>query len=847
MPLISAPDGSSTLARQTLWRVAIGIGAVVTLATVVSYWTVRSGLEEQALEQLEKYVEQRRVRESTVFTLAREDLEAFADAYRREYRLQLEEIGTTGPRIRFDELFETRDDGTTRVRERVFEDLGISGFIGKHVTIDDELRRRLVVAVDVLAQYGPAWRSRFANLYVVTAENAVLMYWPGQPWALHASDWEIHGKLALALNNREGVVIVGQRDRPPEQQSDWSDLYFDYGVNKWMVSTIEAVTAGDRYLLSAGHDILLSELFERVLSSDIEGTYNLIFREDGQLIAHPKFMEAIQAQGGGLSIQDTGDTHLERVFALARQIPPGQVIVDNDEDDEFLAVTRLRGPGWYLVTVYPQAIVASRAFATARLILVLGAVALLLEIGMLYLVLNKRVAEPLRGLIRATKRVASGRFDADLEVRRDDEIGQLARSFNVMAQEIAAREAALNERSATLADLNEQLAHELEERKRAEAEVARQREALHQSEKLNALGGLLAGIAHELNNPLSIVIGRSMMLEEKLRDTADGDRIRSVRGAAERCVRIVKTFLAIARRQERSRAPVEIGAVVGSALELVGYGIRSAGIDIVEDLPDDLPKIIADADQLTQVFTNLLVNAQHAMTGWDGPRTLRVSARFDPRRHRLAVSVADSGPGIPEEIRSRIFEPFFTTKPVGVGTGIGLSVSHGIVESHGGSIVGGESDLGGAEFTVLLPVDPAADEAPEQGEQPEESEVANTRRILIVDDEDEIGALLEDILTIDGHRTERANSGRKALDKLAESRFDLVLTDLIMPDMGGRGLYREIRAHYPEMLIRVIFVTGDTLSHEARTFLEEADCPVIEKPFIPADVRRVVAERLAQE
>ncbi len=234
------------------------------------------------------------------------------------------------------------------------------------------------------------------------------------------------------------------------------------------------------------------------------------------------------------------------------------------------------------------------------------------------------------------------------------------------------------------------------------------------------------------------------------------------------------------------------------------------------------------------------------MTGWDGPRTLRVSARFEPNQRRLAVSVADSGPGIPSEIRPRIFEPFFTTKPVGVGTGIGLSVSHGIVESHGGSITVGNSKLGGAEFTVLLPVGETAD-APVEGEQPKEPEVVNTRRILIVDDEEEIGALLEDILSVDGHRIARATSGRKALEKLTESGFDLILTDLIMPDMGGRGLFREIQAKYPGMISRMIFVTGDTLSHEARTFLEEADCPVIEKPFIPSDVRRIVAERLAQD
>jgi two-component system NtrC family sensor kinase len=168
------------------------------------------------------------------------------------------------------------------------------------------------------------------------------------------------------------------------------------------------------------------------------------------------------------------------------------------------------------------------------------------------------------------------------------------------------------------------------------------------------------------------------------------------------------------------------------------------------------------------------------------------------------------------------------------------------VESHGGPISVGRSHTVEAGFIVLLPVD-AGDAAPVAGEQPEESDAVTTRRILIVDDDDEIGALLEDIVSGDGYRTERATNGREAVEQLAESAFDLILTDLTMPDMGGRELFREIRAHYPEMLSRIIFVTGDAVSHEARTFLEDTGCPVIEKPFTPADVRRNVAARLAQE
>ena len=283
------------------------------------------------------------------------------------------------------------------------------------------------------------------------------MYWPDQPWALHAGDWEVYGKLALIAGNQDEVLVLGEARPPPPDGQQWSDLYYDYGVNDWMVSATQPVSEGERYLLSAGQDILLRELIERTLKSGLEGTSNLIFRADGRLIAHPRYMEAIQAQSGALSIQEAGDPHLERIMALAQQRPADQVIVANPADKEFLAVTQLSGPAWYLVTLFPQSIVTAGAFETARLILLLGAVALLLELGILFWVMRRQVAEPLERLIAATREVASGRLRSRLEVERDDEIGQLARAFNAMAGEIDAREAALGERSASLAEVNRQL------------------------------------------------------------------------------------------------------------------------------------------------------------------------------------------------------------------------------------------------------------------------------------------------------------------------------------------------------------------------------------------------------
>ena len=183
----SANSANTSIARRTLRNVAVRITIVVAIATVISYWHVRTGIERQTLESLERYVEQRRVRESAVFELASSNIETFATAYQQA-------IQQTDPRDaeqRFASLFETRDDGTTRLTRDAFNTHKVSGFIGKHVRIDRDLKRRLVVAFDLVSQFGAAWARNAPNLYVVSPEGAIIMFWPGQPWALEASDWEV--------------------------------------------------------------------------------------------------------------------------------------------------------------------------------------------------------------------------------------------------------------------------------------------------------------------------------------------------------------------------------------------------------------------------------------------------------------------------------------------------------------------------------------------------------------------------------------------------------------------------------------------------------------------------------
>ncbi|HXX86295.1 MAG TPA: PAS domain S-box protein [Casimicrobiaceae bacterium] len=382
------------------------------------------------------------------------------------------------------------------------------------------------------------------------------------------------------------------------------------------------------------------------------------------------------------------------------------------------------------------------------------------------------------------------------------------------------------------------IARDITEKKRSEEELARQRESLYQREKLAALGSLLAGVAHELNNPLSVVVARAVLLEEQ-GDPATRAAALKIRTASERCARIVRTFLAMARQQQPQRGPVAVNDVVSAALDIAGYAIRTSSIDIELDLSPDLPLILADEDQLHQVLLNLIINAQQALQEQPPPRRLRIVTRFDSRADALRITVADNGPGIPTQLRARVFDPYFTTKPTGVGTGVGLAVSLGIVEAHGGRLTVTCPGEGGSVFTVTLPVR-AVDEAPAAAPSPKGS--ADQLGILIVDDEADIRETLAEILTGARHRVVAVGSAREALERMATEHYDVILTDIRMPEMDGRALYQEIERRWPGRARLVVFVTGDTLASALREFVHQSGRPVIEKPFLPSEVRRVVAE-----
>ena len=380
---------------------------------------------------------------------------------------------------------------------------------------------------------------------------------------------------------------------------------------------------------------------------------------------------------------------------------------------------------------------------------------------------------------------------------------------------------------------------DLSERQSAHGEIERQREALRQSEKLTAMGSLLAGVAHELNNPLSIVMGRAALLAEKLGEHPLAGDAQRIHEAAERCGRIVRTFLNMARSRPANRSEVALNDLATAAIDMLAYVLRSHGIAVTLDLLPGLPPVKADADQIGQIVLNLIVNAQQALGARDHGRQLTVSTGVAPmtdgdrrRVPRVWLRVRDNGPGIAPELHERIFEPFLTTKSEGVGTGLGLAVSRSIARDHGGELTlqDDEGFGAGACFCLQLPVS-GEPEATETEPLPLAATEECSARILVVDDEPEIAELIGEMLGGAGYEVMTAESGAVALAMLAEARFDAIVSDLHMPDIDGAQLWREVRASQPQLARRMLFVTGDTLSPIARQFLSEARCDSLNKPF----------------
>jgi len=432
-----------------------------------------------------------------------------------------------------------------------------------------------------------------------------------------------------------------------------------------------------------------------------------------------------------------------------------------------------------------------------------------------------RVTQPLRELRQGAEAVGRGDFKQRVPVESRDECGQLASVFNQMTGNLEQSRSQLEKTVETLKNTQEQLV---------------------QSEKLSAIGEFVAGVAHELNNPLTTVVGFSELL---MKDAADpksrhySDRI--LKGAM-RCKKIVQSLLSFARGDKPKREPVSMNELIDTVLDIVGYTLRTSNIEVVTDLAPDLPLVQADAHQIQQVLLNVITNAQQSIEANQPRGRILIISKLQGANVRVVVQ--DDGPGILPENMPRLFDPFFTTKPVGKGTGLGLSLCYGFIKEHGGNISATSQYGQGAAFIVELPAATDKDFVHPVLPEMKALHAGNGKRILVIDDEEPILSLIREDLASQGYKVEVTTDGEKALRELEQNRFDLAVCDWKMPGLNGRQIYEQLRESNPRACRRVIFITGDVINPQMRHFLEAEKRPCLSKPFTLPEFHTAVEDIL---
>lgn len=435
------PNYKQSLTMEVMLQMALRVSIVIIVVSALTYWHIYKTLVSSTIDGLEHYIHERGQRESVIFRLAESNHQIFRASFLAHWQQDF----FYNDRF-FWQVFEKRPDHTIHLQKKAYDGFfNRSGLISKDITayvganapiVDHDFRKKLLLAYTLVDHFGIAWTQQFANLYVSMPENVNIVYWPGVRWADNASS-------KLNVVSEEWVYITTPKNNP-ERKSVWTGLYYDPTALEWMVSLETPVDITPTNTLNIGHDILLNALFDRVFNDHLSGTYNFMFREDGRLIAHPAKIKEMNHSHGMLMISQLKDAQLNRYFqtlqASIQKKHTDYFIVEAEE--AFLAATRIEGPGWWFVTVYPKSLLSSPSLEAARFILVISILALIVELLMLYLVMKKKVVEPLETFIDASSAIEAQRYDKitgnvlPLPDQLDNEIGKLAKLFKSMSSSL---------------------------------------------------------------------------------------------------------------------------------------------------------------------------------------------------------------------------------------------------------------------------------------------------------------------------------------------------------------------------------------------------------------------------
>ena len=453
---------NTSIAQIAAKKMAVRIALVIIVMTVITYFHVVNIVTEQSLTELQTYIHERGRHDSNIFLLAQDNHRVI----KKQLLQRLAPPPAPNTDQRFNSIFTKFKDGVTRNRLSGFDGTRDAfAYIGRDVKINTTLRHQLLTYFDLSNQFGPAWHHRLQNVYFTTPDNILVGYWPEVPnWA--------HDLSADYYMPDEEFIWATNMENNPERKTIWTGLFYDLASEVWMVSVETPIDINGKHIANIGHDITLNELMDRTINDHPKGAYNIIFRSDGRLIAHPEKLEAIKNKNGIFNINDSDDAELKAIYKTVSSQTENDTVILNEQIDVYIAITKITGPNWNLVTVYPKSLISSKAYSTASLVLILGLISLVIEIFVLIFILKNNVSKPIQSLVQTIENISQQNYHELPEANRPDEIGKIARAISNLSETIQTRTRDLTDAQDKLVNKVKQKEHDLSLQKKATLQVS---------------------------------------------------------------------------------------------------------------------------------------------------------------------------------------------------------------------------------------------------------------------------------------------------------------------------------------------------------------------------------------
>ncbi len=898
---------------QALIPLAIGTALVVALATVWNWHQGTAREQVVALQILERQAHERVLREQPKFDRVAEQVTWFS-----QMLLVRPPASVAIP---------ADIDGS---RRQLSQTLAV--FVSAQAAQDEVQIATAARARDLLGDLGPMLASQSANL-TIAVPGAWLVGWGDEAVAL-----------VDAMLPTDPVLLPAERAVLGDPGTvRWSQVYLEPATNSWRIAATRTADLPGVGRVAITQVLPVDDLLARATASQDASGDTVVFDAGGRILAHSRLGDQVRSAGGGLTLANAQDPLLA---SLDRDLPRSgkpfeQIVLHNGSG--WVGVSRFAGPGWTMATFQPVAAVQAQARRGAWHVLLIGAGMIMAQSLLLVVVLRMRVGGPLRQLARAAGALASGSRDISLDVKRQDEVGDLSRAFVIMAQAVAERESELREREQfaraivdsvadgvlviragrlvevnqratvifgresaqligrTLAELSpiaqadgersvlaeQRLLHAAKDGKtrhfpwlhtrgdgsQFEAEIGlarldipgvevmvavvrdlternRLEEQLRHVQKMESVGQLAGGVAHDFNNMLAGIMGSA----ELIRHTSDPARretlIEGILTASERAADLTRKLLTFARKGRGLTRALDLHQIIGDAIDLLKSGLgKNVNLEIA--LEAVTATVIGDASQLQNAILNLGLNARDAMP--DGG-TLRVSTTIRSFSRDAGAAlllpltagtyvemcISDTGIGMDDAVKARIFEPFFTTKAVGKGTGLGLAAVWGTIQDHRGSIMI-ESEPGrGTSFRILLPLSDEKLDPSHAGQQL----VPRPGRgvVLLVEDEDLVRTSARQLLEVMGWQVLEARDGREGVEVFVKERqrISVVMLDMEMPHLRGVDCLREMQRIDP--MVRAILCSGYTRDGGSAEMRAAGFKAQVAKPYRLAELDQALDE-----